>query len=336
MKDIAAALGLSINAVSLALNNRKGISEETRIKVLETARDMGYLDKESRFANTFRHHHLCVLMQDMYRYESFYGEILHSVVREARNYSYDVILQHFNDERMTIPNCLASRRVGGIIILGKISDENIRPLLSFPLVIVDHAPRMLSLNCVRTDNISGGFMAAEYLISRGFSKIGFFGDPSYTVSVRERYYGFLEALYRRGVVDLDKTDSYIKKYSLLDRVEPQIISLDIAAVRKKLEKKKTLPEAFFCSNDQAAGVLIRALEQMGIKVPEDVSVMGFDNGRENTSPRLTSINVHRDLMGKKAVQRVIRLIEDEGMEAEHTVLEVELVERESVKVKAAD
>lgn len=127
--------------------------------------------------------------------------------------------------------------------------------------------------------------------------------------MRERYYGFLEALYQRGMADLNKTDRYIRTYSLLDRVEPLIINAEIALIGKKLKKKKTLPEAFFCSNDQAAVTMIRALEQMKLSVPEDVSVMGFDNGllADKVSHALTTINVNRELMGKKAVQRLVRL-----------------------------
>ncbi|GHU06115.1 LacI family transcriptional regulator [Spirochaetia bacterium] len=332
MNDIAKHLGISINAVSLALNDRKGVSEDTRKKVLEAAQTMGYPDKKTRYAKTFRSHHLCVLMQDIYSGgPGFYGEILHSLVKEARNYYYDILLQHFNDANMIIPDCISSHRVVGIIVLGKIADHNIRALMSFPLVIIDHAPRTMNFNCIRTDNISGGFMAASYLIDKGFSKIGFFGDPSYTISVRERYYGFLEALYHKAIVDFNQTDAYVKRYSLLDKVEPLIMNMDALSISKILQKKKALPEAYFCSNDQAAVTMIHALGQMNIKVPDDISVIGFDNGvlAEKVIPRLTTINVNRELMGKKAVERMQRLIEGEGGEAEHTVLEVALVERAS-------
>jgi DNA-binding LacI/PurR family transcriptional regulator len=330
-------MGISINAVSLALNDRKGVSEETRIKVLETAQSLGYLDKKTQYSKTFGSHHLCVLMQDIYSRDlGFYGEILYSVTKEARHYYYDILLQHFNDAAMIIPDCITQRRVAGLIVLGKISDHNVKELLSFPLVIIDHAPRSLNLNCIRTDNISGGFMAASYLIDGGFSKIGFFGDPSYSISVRERYYGFLEALYRKGIADFNQTDAYIKKYSLLGNIEPLIMNMNALSIRKKLQKRRALPEAYFCSNDQAALTLIHALNQMNIKVPEDISVIGFDNGvlAEKVTPHLTTINVNRELMGKKAVQRIQRLIEGESGEAEHTILEVELVERDSVKLKS--
>lgn len=78
---------------------------------------------------------------------------------------------------MIVPDCIASRRVGGIIVVGKIADENLRPLLSLPLVIVDHAPRTLRLNCVRTDNISGGFMAALTSSTGALAGSVFSGTP---------------------------------------------------------------------------------------------------------------------------------------------------------------
>ncbi|MDR0525232.1 MAG: LacI family transcriptional regulator [Spirochaetaceae bacterium] len=334
MKDIAVLLGISVNAVSLALNDRKGVSEKTRIKVLETAKTLGYLDKKTRYAHTFGNHHLGVLLQDIYRSDlGFYGEVLYSLEKEAKNHYYDILLHHFNDANMTVPDFIVKRRAAGVIVLGKISDKNISALLPFPMIVIDHAPRMLNINCIRTDNISGGFIAADYLISRGFHTVGFFGDPSYSISVRERYYGFLEALYRNGIVDFNKTDAYVKKYSLLEKVEPFIMNMDAGSIRKKLQKK-ILPSAFFCSNDQAAVTMIHALELMNITVPKDISIIGFDNGMlvEKINPKLTSINVNRELMGRKAVQRLIRLIEEDDTEAEHTILQVELVERDSVKI----
>jgi DNA-binding LacI/PurR family transcriptional regulator len=336
MKDIARTLGISVNAVSLALNDRKGVSEETRIHVLEAAQKLGYLDRKLRYSRTFGQHHLCILLQDMYHEEmGFYSQILYYIVRDARDRGYDTLVHYFNDQDMSIPACISSRKVSGIIILGKISTPNVEKLQAsgIHMVIVDHNPRFSNINCVLTDNISGGYMATRYLIRRGFLKIGYVGDYSYSVSVKERYHGFIEALVQEGVVDFEKTGEYVQKYSIMGEIEPYMIDNDIEAIKRRLPRKSQMPQAYFCDNDRAALVLIEALKRRMIRVPEDISVIGFDNsllGKKN-KPGLTTINVNQELMGQKAVRRLIQLIEDENNEAEQIVLGVELIERGSVK-----
>lgn len=332
MKDIADMLGVSINAVSLALNDKKGVSEETRLRILETAQAQGYLDSEHRYVRTFGHYHICVLIQDVYAENGFYGRILYSITTEAKKCGYDILLHHFNDENMTIPDCITTHRVSGIIILGKISIANVENLqaLNFHIVVIDHAPRSCRINCILTDNISGGYMATNYLIQAGFRKIGYFGDLSYTLSVKERYYGFLEALTQEKVISFDQTDAYVRKYSITDIVDEHIKNMDTEVIAKILSKRKELPQAYFCSNDRAAETIIQALKEKNIKVPEDISVIGFDD-EIRVTPKLTTVKVNRELMGQKAVRRLLQLIKEEDQEIEHTVLGVELVVRDSVR-----
>ncbi|MDR2376349.1 MAG: LacI family DNA-binding transcriptional regulator [Treponema sp.] len=339
MKDIAGAANVSVNAVSLALNDRKGVSEETRIRIMETAQKLGYLDRKLRYIKTFGQHHICVLILDIYEKElknlDFYNQILYHVIREAKYCGYDIIVHYFNEQSMSIPDCITKRHVAGIIVLGKISTLNIQRLMAVNtrMVIADHNPRLPNINCIVTDNISGGYMAAQYLIGKGFAKIGYIGDFSYSKSVKERYYGFLEALVQEGLITFEETGEYIRKYSLMAEIEPFIMNNNIDAIKRILPPKARLPQAYFCNNDAAAIMVMEALKEKGIKIPEEISVIGFDNNDRagNFSPALTTINVNRELMGQKAVRQLIRLIDNENSEAEHTVLGVELVERDSVR-----
>jgi DNA-binding LacI/PurR family transcriptional regulator len=334
MRDIAQTTGVSVNAVSLALNDRKGVSEETRIKIMETAQKLGYLDRKNRYTRTFSQHHLCVLIQDIYYREhknmEFYSKILYYVIKEAKNYGYDTIVNYFNEQNMSIPGCIAKRQVAGILVLGKISSPNVEMLLAvnIPMVIVDHNPRLPNTNCILTDNISGGYMAAKYLIRKGFTEIGYVGDFSYTKSVKERYYGFLEALVQEGLVRFEEINEYIRRYSLMGNIEPYLIDSDIDAVERILPPKERMPQAYFCDNDAAALIVMEALKRKKIDVPGEISIIGFDNG--DLAASLTTINVSRERLGQKAVRRLVQLLDNENPEAEHTVLGVELVERDSV------
>jgi LacI family transcriptional regulator len=338
MKDIAKAMGLSVNAVSLALNDRKGVSEATRIGIMETAQKLGYLDRQVRYIKTFSQHHLCVLIQEMYdkkhKNTEFYSQILYYIIKEARDCGYDTLVHYFNEQDMSMPDCIAKRQVAGIIVLGKISTPNVEKLLTvnIRMVLVDHNPRLSNTNCIVTDNISGGYMAAKYLIRNGFTRIGYVGDFSYSKSVKERYYGFLEALIQEELVGFEETGEYIRKYSLIAEIEPYLINNNIDAIERILPEKTRLPQAYFCDNDAAAIMVMEALKRRKIMIPEEISIIGFDNSTlsENYHPKLTTINVNRELMGQKAVRRLIQLIGNENPEAEHTVLGVELIERDSV------
>jgi DNA-binding LacI/PurR family transcriptional regulator len=200
-------------------------------------------------------------------------------------------------------------------------------------VIVDHNPRLPNTNCILTDNISGGYMAAKYLIRKGFSEIGYIGDFSYSKSVKERYYGFLEALVQEGLIKFEDTGEYIRKYSLIGDIEPYLINNDIDAVKRILPPKTRMPQAYFCDNDAAALIVMEALKRKKIDIPGEISIIGFDNGSlaASHSPRLTTINVNRERMGQKAVRRLVQLLDNGNSEVEHTVLGVELVERDSVR-----
>ena len=335
MKSIAKELGISINAVSLALNNRVGVSDETRIKVLQAANRLGYISNNSRFSQTFRRFNFCIMIQDIYsRDMDFYGKLLFFAVQEFKKNGYDTILNYFSDTHMAIPDCVENRRVSGILIIGKISDENVKMLQAFtmPLVIIDHEPLSSSANCVMSDSKSGGVLATNYLINCGYEEIGFFGDLEYSLPIRDRYFGFLWALKKKGITENGNQDNYVKKYSITGSVEQHVLNNDIDAIARIVSAHETLPKSYLCSNDNATFALIAALRENGIRVPDDISVVGFDNIElcEKTVPKLTTINVNKEVMGQKAVQRLLHLLEHKNEINEKIVLGVELVERASV------
>ncbi|MCL2060939.1 MAG: LacI family DNA-binding transcriptional regulator, partial [Oscillospiraceae bacterium] len=204
MKDIAKDLGVSINAVSLALNDMKGVSQALRLNVIQTADRLGYFKDKPRYDTTYRNYNFCLLIQDIYVNETgFYGKVLYAVAEESKRCGYDTLLNYFNDLDMHVPSCIQDKRVSGIIIIGKISDENVALLRTFGIhiVIIDHTPMIGDINCVITDNKTGGFLATRHLLRAGFKKIGFFGDLSYSHSIKNRYYGYMEALVQYGIID---------------------------------------------------------------------------------------------------------------------------------------
>ena len=338
MKDIADIHGVSINAVSLALNNKPGVSEEMRLKILRTADDLGYLDEREKYLRTYEKTNLCVMMQDRYSKDmNFYGIILYAVVEEAKRNGYDVSMNFFDDNQMEVPKMVVERRGSGIIIIGKISDSNIDTLQKYkiPIVLADHASLVKNIDSVLTDNKLGGFIVVKYLLQKGFEKIGFFGELSYSLSIKERFWGYQEALRTLGPAELkEHLTEYTEKYSIFDGIESAVLNNYNKQIIELVKNKEHLPEVFVCSNDKAALALMMALQVLGYTVPDDVSIVGFDNIDmcEKIRPKLTTINVNKEIMGKRAVQRLIYRLNHMDALSENTVIGVNLVERETVKV----
>lgn len=338
MKDIAENLNISINAVSIALNNKVGVSNEMRAKVLRAAEKMGYLEKKDKFVRTFSHTNFCIMMQKIYSDDmNFYSKVLYSFVEEAKKSGYDTIMNFFDDEAMVVPRCVVRFRVAGIVVIGKISDENIAKLKEYqlPLVLVDHASLMYTVDSILTDNKLGGFIIAKYLLDKGFRQIGFFGDLNYSLSIKERFFGFKEALMGcHPHLQLENLDEYIQKYSILSNIEDAVLKNDTEKIVQLIKMARNLPQAFVCSNDRAAIALLMALQTLKINVPDDISLVGFDNIDmcEKVNPKLTTIHVDKEALGRRAVHRLKYQIAYPGSVPENAVISVKLVERDSVKL----
>ena len=336
MKDIADKLGISINAVSLALNNKSGVSEALRRQVLRTADEINYISSKDKYVNTFRKTNLCIMMQKLYHTDLyFYSKVMYAVTEEARKNGYDSIVHFFDDNNMTVANALNERRVSGLIIIGKISDTNIRQLLTYeiPIVLVDHASFAVPLNCIITDNKSGGYMACKYLLEKGFTEIGFFGDLDYSLSIRERHFGFIQALQELAPY-LEQTS---RDLSVTGSIEHLILNNNPGGIADIIREKAKLPRGFICSNDHAAIALNTALRMLNLEVPSDISLIGFDNTAlsELMNPKLTTINVRMSEMGKKAAKRLVHIISNKDHSIETIMMGVDLVVRDSVEVTAS-
>lgn len=336
MRDIARVHGISVNAVSLALNNKPGVSSDMRIKILRTAEELGYLDEKSKFADTYVKTTICVMMQKRYYQDmNFYGRVLFGVLEEAKKHGYDTLINYFDDMNFEIPVAVTRRGVAGIIVIGKIKDQNISLLCGThtPLVLADHASMSMNIDSIVTDNRRGSFVLVKYLLEKGFKKIGFYGELGYSLSIKERFWGYKEALFNFGGFQPgEQFDRYVDRYSILEGTEEAILSNNNKKIVELVKVRQVLPEVFVCSNDKAAISLMVALEILGYQLPGDISVVGFDNIDmcEKIRPKLTTVNVNKEVMGKRAVQRLLYRISHKNSLAENAVISVDLIERESV------
>jgi DNA-binding LacI/PurR family transcriptional regulator len=337
MKDIADALGISLNAVSIALNNKVGVSNEMRIKILKKADEMGYIQKKQQYLDAYSRTNICVMMQSYYaKTGHFYSAVLYSIVEEAKRMGYNTIINYFDDSAFVKPECINENKVAGIIVIGKIHDDNLTDLeqLDYPIVLCDYASTLKSCHSVLSNNRAGGSIMCEYLVKTGFTKIGFFGDLDHSLNFKERFIGYYNVLQQHHIVDKQDDRNYIEQYSIVENVEEAILSNDVDTVIKRVKTIPVLPEVFMCANDSNAILLVGALNKLGYRIPEDISVVGFDNMNmsERIVPKLTTLHVNKEAMGIRTVQKLLELVNNQNVYPETILLSVNLIKRDSVKL----
>jgi LacI family transcriptional regulator len=333
MKEIAKRLNISINAVSLALNNKTGIGKEMRSKILNMADEIRYFENKPKYEKNYSNNNLCLILQSKHFNDfHFYSKVILGIEEEVNKNNFDLIFVFVDRDEYKIPACILNRKVCGALILGVVPNSFLKEMVNsnIPLVLVDNETLEFDIDSVATNNRSGTYKACQYLFGKNIFDIGFFGDIGYSSSVKERFSGIKEALLM-NYDNYSNMINYLLKRSIIIDLEESIILKDTQIIIKKLKEIEMIPKAFICSNDNAAIILINALSLMGYAIPEDVSVIGFDNIDlcKMITPNLTTINVDRNLMGKKAVRKLIFKINDPNRPAEQTIMNVELVVRES-------
>lgn len=320
--DVARKAGVSPSTVSRVLNDRPGISEETRERVLAAARELGYIpDLSARSLASKRTFTIGYIIHPRHTLapHSFYGEVLMGADEEARKHGYHVVFAA--EGNVKIPNMVQQNRVDGLILAGcDIPRETIVALKlhGIPIVLVDN--HVEKVNSVVIDNVGGAYEATKHLIDLGHRRIAFvcewFGDLSFA----ERFEGYKKALADNGI-PFDE--------NLVAEGLPRQSRTGYVAAQRLLEK--TTPTAIFAANDLVAAETLRLLRERGLRVPNDIAVVGFDDGEvaQHTVPPLSTVRVFRKEMGAMAVRRLLEILDNPDQPAAHIRVFTELVVRES-------
>lgn len=307
-KDLAKELGLSAAAVSLALNGKSGVSEKTRELVLAAAIKHGYAPPKSsgRILNTGKT--ICFMIyyeqSGVAEQTSFSTFVLKGIETGAKKYGYKTLFSYYHADQ-PFENQLddtVSHGVSGIIILGtdmtELRKESITEFMSkyinVPVVIVDNFIFASYVDCVGNDNIFGAKSAVSYLIDQGHRKIGYLRSKQRITNYEDREIGIRLAL---------------SEHADLSLAPLQVVNVDIASERAYadlcdwLEGNPELPDAFFAENDVVAAASIRAFKTRGIRIPEDVSIIGFDDIPicEMMEPTITTMRSFKTRLGEIAV-----------------------------------
>jgi DNA-binding LacI/PurR family transcriptional regulator len=212
-------------------------------------------------------------------------------------------------------------------VVGVLSEEYVAALYKTgsPVLSVDIQYHSVFVGCVGTANIAGGAQAAEYLISQGHKNIGFIGPVYVAQSIYERWCGFKQALIHHGL-------EYREELCIINNSKNLTHFNDQEIIARLIDGINEYPTAWFCAGDLIAAAVINCLIKRGIRVPNDISIMGYDDVAlsEMFNPRLTTMRVNREFMGQLAVRYLLGHYFGNGFST-NVELRSELVLRDSVK-----
>lgn len=302
MKDIAAKLGVSIVSVSKAFSGQSGVSEELRQKILRTAEVMGYKYGTEAQKKKVLSGNIGIIVAERYMSEnSFYFKFMRGIstaLQQRRHYAFFHTLTSGNEEKAVLPDIFFHQRVDGIIILGQISDKYIHAVMNtkIPVVFLDFYNNLTADSCIVGDNFYATYEMTNYLINNGHRDIAFVGNIHATSSIQDRYLGYAKSLIEH---DIRLSDYYL--ISDRNTETGEFIPFELPVV---------MPTAFVCNCDEAASRLISQLTEKCIRVPEDVSVTGFDNSvfSSITVPNITTFEVNTEKMSSVAVDALLSKI----------------------------
>lgn len=305
--DIANIVGVSPATVSNALNDRKGVSEDTKQKILKIAKESGYF-KESTINNTqksirfiiYKKHGLVVSDTP------FFSSLIEGIENECRNQGYHLLISHvYHSECEDIINMVHADHSQGLIILA--TEMSLDDLTSFrevsiPIVLLDSHFKGEDFDCVLINNMDASYKATKYLVEKGHTQIGHLHSAVFINNFNERKMGFRDALYDCKI-DFNPQFDFFLEPTMEGSYRDMKIQLEKDDIK--------LPTAFFADNDIIAFGAMRAMKERDIKIPQDVSIVGFDDMPfcEITSPRLTTIKVFKQDIGGAAVRRLLYNIE---------------------------
>jgi LacI family transcriptional regulator len=323
--DVAAQAGVSFGTVSRVINNDVHVRKETRERVLKTMQSLGYVvNRQARSLAGGKSNSIGVLVPDLGT--GYIGEIIRGIDAELSLSGLDLILytthRTASKEASYVANLATGMVDGLLLVLPRSPVDFIGNLTQrrFPFVLIDHQGTGCDCPAVGATNWQGAFNATEYLIKLGHTRIGFITGSMDLGCAVDRLAGYRSALRTYHVPEypeliyegtFDQPDGYAGALTLLDLTDP--------------------PTAIFASNDVMAMGVMDAVRNRGLRIPEDVSVVGFDDIPQASlvRPAITTVNQPLEKMGRVATQMLLDLLQHTEKVADRIELPTQLVVRDS-------
>ncbi|WP_299093906.1 LacI family DNA-binding transcriptional regulator [uncultured Metabacillus sp.] len=341
MQQIADYLGVSKYVVSRALSGKSGVSHSTKEKVFQAASQLGYfaqknmsvnfdhLEKETASEIEEQKETVLVLMPNIRhqtKESSYWGRIVDGISAELERNRFGLVIITENTVK-SIATMINPNGLLGVIGVGVVSTSLLLEVhqLNIPIILVDHEDPLIPTDTIFNNNFDCSAMLTNYLIGLGHENLCFVGDIDYSRSFFDRWLGFRSVLEANGIFYHHPDLLTSVKFSANEDIKQQITEW---IQGKQVDQ---LPTAFVCANDSIAISIISALDELGIKVPEQISVTGFDNIKESyqTSPNLTTVNVAKEELGKRAVAMLISRQKSKDSPTEKILLSGVIMHRET-------
>ena len=330
LSDIAERVGVSTVTVSKALSGQKGVSEEVREKIHSIAEDLGYQQPSAaRKSQNHKNFNIGILISERFlvKYESFYWQMYQAVATRATAEECFTMLEVIGkaeEENGRMPKLVQERKVDGIIVIGKMMDAYLQHLnteAGIPVIYLDYYNGREASDSVISNSYYGTYELTYYLYRMGHRKIAYVGTLLAMESITDRYFGYQKALLELGLEQ--------KKGWVLDDRHIETGEIDTVNM---LQIPKDMPTAFVCNCDLTASFLIKKLKDNGYRVPEDISVVGFDNylypGLSDI--QITTYEVDLEEMARRAIHNMISKISNENYKPGIHIVEGHMVLKESV------
>ncbi|NOH98848.1 substrate-binding domain-containing protein [Vibrio sp. 99-70-13A1] len=328
MKDIARLAKVSTSTVSHVINKSRFVSDEIAERVNNAAKELNYAPSAlARSLKMKRTHTIGMLVTTSTN--PFFGEVVKGVERRCYEKGYNLILCNTegDSERMKSSiDTLLQKRVDGLMLMcSTLEGEHLDVFERYPelpVVVMDWGPMLFASDKIQDNSHQGGYMATKYLIDNGHTEIGCVTGPLHRNQASLRYEGYKKAM---ADANLELNAQWI--------IESNFMCDGGFDSYQKLKSKGQLPSALFVCNDMMAMGVINAAYQDGLRIPSDLSIIGYDDIHlsKYMTPSLTTIHQPKHRLGKAAVDTLINRLETPDAYPQVVELEPTLVERNSVQ-----
>lgn len=324
--DVARKCGYSKATVSRAYSSPESVSDKAREKIYAAAKELNYTPNAiARAMARQRTENIAFIIHEKQypaNMNPFYSPILDAVVRETSKRNYSVFVTTNHDSRLPNGEICITKKMDGVIFAGEADPEVVESFLSqkIPVVLLNNEMHMDQLTCIVVDHYQGAVAAMEHLYERGHRRIGLISGKFSRQVYEARLQGYLDVM-KQHHLPIDE--------SFMATIEPA--AQDAIAVMTEMLKREEHPTAFFCTNDTIAAGAVKAAIRLGLRVPEDVAIVGFDDSLVSrmVEPELTTVRIDTSKMGQMAAVRLFEFIEQESEPTEIVTIPTSLVIRES-------
>lgn len=330
LSDIASRVGVSNVTVSKALSDQKGVSDEMRARIKTIAAELGYKQpSQVRKEASIKSYNFGVIIHEMYldKYDSFYLQMYQQTALRAVSNECFTIMEAISSQyesELVLPKVIKEQKVDGLIIIGRMNNKYLDFLyetIKIPMVFMDFCIDRYNIDSFISDSYYGAYIMTNYLYEMGHRKIAYVGTVNSTGSITDRFYGYRKSLLEHNI---EFNPDYVidDRDFITGKVDESLIKLP-----------NDMPTAFFCNCDLTASTLIHKFQNMGLNVPGDVSVVGYDNylfpGLCNVS--ITTYEVDMREMAKRTISTLIKKLSGDVYRHGISIVEGHMVIKDSVR-----